>query len=358
MRIVFVQAGLGAGGAEKNIAAIARHRAAHGDDVHVLSMSLPPEGTYFTHSEQVTIHIMPDGGQGRLLQLRRLFYIRRMLRRLAPDLVISFLTKINVLVLCAVPERGFPVVASERNNPEVQRKHPLWRHLNEFALGRADKIVMLTERARSILPEKLKLRSEVIYVPCAPPANIRYRNREQAQVVAVGRLDHQKGFDLLIEAFAKVHRDNPHATLTIYGEGKERSRLAALIEELHLQDVVKLPGLTSGSGDWIEQGDIFVFSSRHEGFGNALAEATAAGMPSISFDCDFGPSEIITHGETGLLVPLGDVKKLADAILELLSDQELQRRLSQSARMRNSKLFDPELILAQWDDVIRNTKRV
>ncbi|WGH79641.1 glycosyltransferase family 4 protein [Jannaschia ovalis] len=356
MRIVFFQSGLGAGGAEKNIAAIATHRAALGDDVHIVSMTAPRGGAYFDVPDTVTTHVMP--ARGRVpLQLRRLRYVRRMMRTLAPDLVISFLTKINVLTLLAMPERRFPIIASERNNPRAQRNNRLWKHLNLFALGRADRIVMLTEAALAELPRTLRDRAEVIYVPCPPAAGARYANTGGKRVVAVGRLDGQKGFDLLIAAFAAVHRDHPDASLTIFGEGQERARLERMVAEAGLGAAVTLPGVTAARGAWIGEGDIFVFSSRHEGFGNALAEATAAGMPSISFDCEFGPAEIITHGETGLLVPPEDTDALARAISGLLADPAQQARLSAAARERNAKRFDPETILGQWDAVIASTTR-
>ncbi|MDJ0858261.1 MAG: glycosyltransferase family 4 protein [Dinoroseobacter sp.] len=352
MKIVFIQAGLGAGGAEKNIAFLARHLSDAGHDVHVLAMNTPKDGAYFSFPEQVTLHVMPADTKTRVPRILRSFlFIRQSLHHLAPDLAISFLTKINVLTVLAQPFRSFPVVVSERNNPLLQKNNFLWRHLNQVALRLSDRIVLLTHQAKAEMPAALRNKADVVYVPCVPWEQFHYRNTGQKRVIAVGRLDRQKGFDLLLQAFKTVLTEHPDATLTIFGEGKERRALETLVEELSLGASVRMPGVTEKNGAWVEHGDVFVFSSRHEGFGNALAEATVAGLPSISFDCAFGPNEIIDDGETGLLVPAEDIQALGNTIIKLLDDPDLQQSLSVSARERNTRRFDPETILSQWEKV-------
>jgi glycosyltransferase involved in cell wall biosynthesis len=353
MRVVFIQGGLGAGGAEKNIARLARHRAESGDEVHVISMTTPVGGPYFALPDHVTIHAMQRESEPlpRLLQLRRLFFIRDCLKRIKPDLVISFLTKLNVLTLIGTLGKKWPVIVSERNNPELQRAHFAWKHLNHAFSHRASAIVMLTQRAAGRLSPRLRRRAEVIPNPCAPNPNFQFRPTMTKRVIAVGRLDHQKGFDLLIYAFRRTLASHPDATLTIFGEGVERATLEALIARLKLQGSVRLFGTTKSPGAWIELGDILVMPSRHEGFSNVLLEAMVAGIPSIAADCDFGPSEIIPDSQSGILVPTEDVGALAEAMTNLLADRELQERLSHNAVLVTGR-FTEQRILAQWDQLI------
>lgn len=353
MRIAIVQAGLGAGGAEKNIAMIARHRAKMGDEVHVIAMSCPEEGPYFAKPDSVKVHVLEnvDARPGPLLQFQRILRIRRCLRSIKPDIILSFLTKINVLTIVANTGLGHPIAVSERNNPWVQGGSRLWPHLANLASLRANSLVMLTNRARDHLPKLLKSRAVVIPNPCKAIAKVEPGPSSGNRIVAVGRLDYQKGFDLLIGAFAKVHATHAEATLTIHGEGQERKRLEALVAKNGLSGVVSLPGTTKSPGIWANSADIFVLSSRYEGFCNALAEATASGLPSVAFDCDYGPSEIIENEVSGLLVTLGDVDGLAAAMGRLIKDHALRSRLSQAA-IESSGKFTQECILASWDSVV------
>ncbi|MXU65226.1 glycosyltransferase family 4 protein [Oceanomicrobium pacificus] len=353
MRLVFILSGLSAGGAEKIIALLAAHRMERGDEVHVVAMYCPEEGPYFPLPDGVKVHVLDRGAVqgGRGLQWRRLRFIRRTLREIAPDVAVSFLTKINVLSLLATVDRDFPLLVSERNNPKAQKNNRLWKHLNLLMSGTADRIVMLTRRSIDQLPNRLQRRAFVIPNPCMRFPNILYSHSTGKRVIAVGRLDYQKGFDLLIPAFRSVLAAHPDATLKIFGEGRERQNLEALIRKENLEETVSLPGTTKRSGEWIEHGDLFVLPSRHEGFANVVAEAAAAGLPIVAFDCDFGPAEILKDGETGLLVPDGDVDAMVKALIDLLDDPSLRQKMSENAPATVAHL-SLENVMQLWDAAI------
>lgn len=153
----------------------------------------------------------------------------------------------------------------------------------------------------------------------------------QKMLLGIGRLTEQKGFDLLIEAFARISAKFPHWVLVILGEGPLYSNLVNQVKLYGLQDKVFMPGVAGNIGDWYRAADIYVMSSRFEGFGNTLAEALAYGVPAISFDCPTGPSDIIRHGIDGLLVPNGNVNSLADALSQLMGDEGMRLRFAQNA---------------------------
>jgi glycosyltransferase involved in cell wall biosynthesis len=167
-------------------------------------------------------------------------------------------------------------------------------------------------------------------------------------VVAGGRLTSQKGFDRLVPAFAPVARRHPDWTLRIFGGGKKRGQLRRLILEHDLYNNVFLMGSTERLGEELSKGSLFALSSRYEGFGMVLIEAMSKGLPVVSFDCPRGPSEIITPGRDGILVPEGDIAGLSEAMLELVEDEDKRRRYG-SAALEKARAFDIDVIGGQWD---------
>ena len=276
--------------------------------------------------------------------------MRQTLRAADPDLAISFLAKINVLTVLASRGLDFPVVVSERNNPERQRFRGIWSWLRQRLYGAAYCVVTPSRGVLESFSGAIRERGRVIPNPvdlapaaCAP--------RGSGRLVAVGRLVHQKGFDLLLQAFAKIAPEHPEWTLTIWGEGEQRSALETLSADLGLAGRVRLPGLTERPGQWVAAADVFVLSSRYESFGNVITEAMAAGLPIVAFDCPWGPGDILRDGEDGLLVPPEDVDALAAALGRLLLDADLRARLG-AAAAHNVRRFAREGILAQWDALV------
>lgn len=357
MRIVFVQAGLGPGGAEKIVNLLAGHRLTLGDEVHVLAFSDSCGGSYFPYDESISIETLESadyrGPRGFARIAKRLAWLHRRLSTLQPDLTVSFLTKTNVLTLLATRGLSSKVIVSERNNPSRQEAHPVWRPAGILLASFADNIVMQTDAAYKSLPSRLRARATVIPNPCIVPREIRKFRGNGQRIIAVGRLCRQKGFDLLIEAFSRIVGLAPQATLTIHGEGPERESLEKMVHTLGIADRVRLPGVTTTPGGWLGTGDIFVLSSRFEGFPNVLVEALAAGYAAIAFDCPWGPSEILSHGRNGILVPPEDVGALADALAHLLTDSERRLALSTAAPL-TVKDFSLQNILERWDAAFSN----
>ncbi|WP_299917228.1 glycosyltransferase family 4 protein [uncultured Roseobacter sp.] len=353
MRLLLIQGGFGAGGAEKNVAAIAADRARQGDEVHVAGLTMPESGPFFSYPDTVTLHpiINPDTAPGYGAQHKRLLHIRRTIKKVRPDVIVSFLTKVNVLTLIATIGQRVPVVISERNNPRVQGGHPLWYHGQNWLGRHATAITVLTERASEDMPKALQRKAVVIPNGCSPyPVSAASNTEDGINLVAVGRLDRQKGFDLLLQAMAKVHDKVQGAHLTIWGEGPERASLEAQREELGLTDCVTMPG-NCPPGTWMSDADMLVFSSRYEGFSNVVAEATVSGLPVVSFDCPYGPREMIRDGDNGILVPLEDMDALAASVISLCHDDALRGQM----RLRSKQCrewLDPTRVLQQWSEVI------
>jgi glycosyltransferase involved in cell wall biosynthesis len=357
MRIALVISALGAGGAERVIVTLANAWAARGWQVTLITFEPPGTTPYYRVDPRVALTQLGVPSVGRPLWqalrqgLRRLWALRAALRAANPDIAISFLAKINVLTMLASRGLGIPVVVSERNNPERQRFRGTWSWLRRQLYGVAWCVVTPSRGILASFPARIRARGRVIANPVelTPAATPR---RDARRLVAVGRLVHQKGFDLLLRAFAEIAPAHPAWTLTIWGEGEERAALEALCASSGLAERVRLPGITARPGQWVEEADIFVLSSRFEGFPNVVTEAMAAGLPVIAFDCPWGTDEIVRDGEDGLLVPPGDVDALAAALCRLIGDPQLRRRLGE-AGARNVRRFGTEAIVAQWDALIR-----
>ncbi len=170
-------------------------------------------------------------------------------------------------------------------------------------------------------------------------------------ILAAGRLAPQKGFDLLIQAFARVAAAHPDWRLLICGRGQQKRDLRLLADALQLTDVVSLPGPARHLGEEMERAAVFALSSRSEGFPLILVEAMSKGLPVVSFDCRTGPRDIIEDHRNGLLVPAEDVDALAEGMLELVADEELRRRLGAEAA-RTAGDYTVDALGARWDALL------
>ena len=274
----------------------------------------------------------------------------RKLRSLSSGVLIGTRPAYNLVVARLAPP-GVVRIAVENMNFHSHRRR-LARDMRR-ELGRFDAIVVLTgDDERDYRHELGSAPTRVERIPNAlPELGGGTAALEEKAVVAAGRLTGQKGFDLLIQAFATVARDRPEWQLRIYGDGSQRSELERQIAELELGGSVRLMGATSDIGEELARGSVFALSSRFEGFGMVLVEAMSKGLPVVSFDCPRGPREIVDDGVDGVLVPNGDVDAFARALLDLTGDDERRRALG-AAGLAKSRNYEIGPIGARWDALL------
>lgn len=275
----------------------------------------------------------------------RIVKLKRLIRKISPNFIVSFMGNLQPILTFE------PVIVSIRNNPDF---FPLYRKFllkTIYKLPNIKKIITLSSEIEKKLNNIYSLKNtKTIY----NPINLDYINQkliaakpfEFDYILAVGRLHRQKGFDILIETFAKSTLKNM-IKLVILGEGKEKGNLEKLIAELNLENQVLLFGKVDNPFIYMKHAKFLVLSSRYEGFGNVLLEALACRTPVIATNCETGPSEIIENGKNGLLVPVEDEEALKVAMEKLFYDKKLYKRLKINTQ-KSVEGFDVNNIVKDW----------
>jgi len=372
-RLTLVSPSLQYGGAERVLARMADDWAADGKDVTLITLSAEATDTYRLNDRVCRIALDatgPSTGPFRAIvnNLWRLSRLRNAIRQSRPDVVISFIDRMNVMTLLATVGLGRNVVISERTDPSRHDIGRVWSWLRRRVYPRCRGLVVQSESVR----EQMKpiVSSRPVYVipnhVTAPPDNAEPNqqptpnNRADEQmpqkqipkrtVVGMGRLSTEKGFDRLIDAFSRIAAEQSDWQLQILGEGPCRAELAELIEQRELSDQVTLTGWIEHPETILRQSDLFVLPSRYEGFPNALLEALACGVPAVVFDVC--PVEIVRDQIDGLCVPAGDVAALAAAMSRLMSNETQRAQMAQNAPEVIER-FSHEQFSAAWNAVLR-----
>jgi glycosyltransferase involved in cell wall biosynthesis len=253
---------------------------------------------------------------------------------------------LNVLSAYAAPRRLVRVAQDHMNLGSYK---PALREAILRAYPRLDVVTVLTERDRQDYRQALGSGVRVEQIPNGVPEPRPAPAALDAKVlVAAGRLLSQKGFDMLLDAFALVSARHPDWELRIFGSGPWQARLTAQIDRLGLTGRAHLKGATTRLDDELAAASIFVLSSRFEGLPMVLLEAMAAGLPPVAFDCPTGPGEVIGNGTSGLLVPPTDTAALAAGICALIEDPDRRRAMGAAARDR-SRAYSMPAVTAQWE---------
>jgi glycosyltransferase involved in cell wall biosynthesis len=290
-----------------------------------------------------SVLIHPEDYVYPLCSLRTDLALLRWLRSLDGGVLITTRPAFNLLAARLAP-RGVVTIGQEHMHFASHRPRlaaDIARHYD-----RLDALTVLTSDDERDYGAQLRTRVERIPNALAPLGG-GTSTLEAPLVVAAGRLTTQKGFDLLIEAFAAVTERRPEWRLRIYGSGPERRRLEALIGDGN----VELMGRSPKLGEAMAEASLFALSSRFEGFGLVILEAMSHGLPVVSFDCPRGPGEIITTGRDGTLVPAEDVPGLTAALEELMTDPA-RRRAYGAAAIETARAYDREAVAAQWEELL------
>ncbi len=344
-----------AGGVERFVCALANHLAGAGFDVAVGSVATPRAALRYALDARVrTLHGEHPlrEGEGAWTLLRKQWRTGRALSQLTrqerPDAVLlnGLTTACSVLALDR--SAAARTVVCDHNHFDA-RSRP-WRWLRARLYPRVAAVVSLTQ-ADAARFAALNPRTQVI--PNASPLQAdRPAGVAEPVVLAVGRHVAQKGFDLLLAAWAQVAATLPQARLHIVGDGPLTTELHAQARALGIAGSVQWLAPTPAVEALYRAAAVFVLPSRYEGMPLVLLEAQALGLPAVAFDCPTGPAEMVTPN-TGIVVPAGDIAALAAALLRLLGDAELRARMGRAAIERSRQVFGPQQHFQRWEALLR-----
>lgn len=369
MRIVYCIAGTRhSGGMERVLTLKANWWVSHGQEVIIVTTDQMGAAPFFPLHPAIQCYDLSIGYESNngqsfwnklfcypLKQLRHRRRLARLLKRLKADVVVSmFCHEASFLPAIQDGSRKVLEVHFSRLKRLQYNRRGLWRwadiirsRMDVRVARRYDRFVVLTREDRALwgdLPNITNIPNPIEGRAAAASALTRKR------VLAVGRLTHQKGFDLLVEAWAEVCAHNPDWTLTIAGEGPMEQSLRNQIARLRLEDRVELLGARKDVGALYASASILALSSRYEGLPMVLLEAQSWGLPIVAFQCQCGPKDVITHGEDGFLVPPGDTHALAMRLLTLINDPAMRRQFGAMAYQHSQRYSMPE-IMHRWQQL-------
>ena len=364
MKILIYISSLTSGGAEK-VATLMANYWSRNHDVTLLTDDIPENDFFKTNDniKRISTYFRIDTKNVPykiLLHIKGLKRLRDIVINEYPDIIISHMDVTNVRMLLATLCLRIPIIVEDHNNPKLKGMPQPWAFLKPFTYRFASKIVLLTRDLLNYYPKKLYDHSKIVFIP--NPLNLpkSISDSKEVQVkkpsfIALGSLTKQKGFDILIKAFKDVLKKQSDWNLMILGEGEQRKALEKLIKDLNLSEKVSLPGRVKNPYSILKKADIYVMSSRFEGFPVALCEAMGVGLPCISFDCPTGPADIIQHNKNGLLVEYLNQKQLTEAMVMLASNTELKQRFSREAMKINNTL-EIGTIMNKWEELFASDK--
>jgi len=356
-RIVLVIPSLHTGGMERVMSELARYFASKSFlEVHVLLYGIRRE-IFYSLPCNIYIHKPPfefNNSYRIINSIKTLRFLRKKIHALKPDTVLSFGEYWNSFVLLALMGSKVPVFVSDRCQPDKNLGR-LHEFLRKYLYPNAAGIIAQTEIAKSIyIKKRLNSNISVIGNPIRMFDN-EGRIEKENIILSVGRLIKTKHHDELIKLFVKINKAG--WKLVIVGDDALRQNnmqlLQSLIDELGVKEKVMLAGKQSDVESFYCMSRIFAFTSSSEGFPNVVGEAQSAGLPVVAFDCT-GPSEMVTDGENGFLVPVFDYSLFEKRLEKLMENQELISGMGENARLSVRK-FSIESIGLSFETFILNT---
>lgn len=362
-KVLFILPSLAAGGAEKISVQLVNNI---DRSKFIIGLVLFERKGEFLKDVSLNTHIYNLGKKNRYSFPWLVFKLAKIIRNTSPSILISSIVYANFVVLLAraISLRKIPVIITEHSVPHIamksQRMHPVRYCLYHFLYPKADRIIAVSKGLKNELSARCKIHSEKVRVIYngVDVEDIRRLAKETVKlhcsdsiprIIAVGRLITTKGYAYLLKAVKRVRQSRP-VHLFVLGKGERRKELEELARELGIRDSVSFMGFQENPYKYIANADLFVLSSVRESFGIVLVEAMACGVPVVATRCPYGPGEIITDEENGLLISVGDIDALVNAILRLLKDKPLRERFVEAGR-KKAEDFQIEKMVVGYENV-------
>lgn len=357
MRIVLLVSSLDHGGTERVVTSLCNAWSARGDEVTLVPTYSGGGSPFFDVPEAVDLvylaQLVGIRKRSAVSYARRLYALRRLIAARNPDVVVSFLPNVNLAAILSTAFLRVPLIICERSDPTSYPHERIIGTLCRLTYRFADMLTVQTEsvvtKIDGFYPGQKTVRAVPNPLPDGLIAHRKMARGPRKILLSLGRLSAEKQVDKLVQAFAELAPFLSEWDLHIHGDGPQKPALAKQIRMTGLHGRVLLKGATKSPWEVMAAADVFVMTSRYEGFPNALLEAMGVGLPCIAFDCPSGPREISRDGQDALLVPLDDHVGLVAALKRLMSDENLRSMLGAQARESVHARFSLPEVVQKWD---------
>ncbi|MDD6202993.1 MAG: glycosyltransferase [Lachnospiraceae bacterium] len=353
-KVIFVTITMGGGGSERAISILAEHFVKMGLQVTILMIA--GNDIAYQLNEKIEVRQVGNSSNGSLKErLKRISSMRKVFRDNKNANIIAMGTVASIFTLLADFGLTNNVIISERNNPNRINGKPYskkMKMIRDFLYKRADYCVFQTEDAKDYFPNFPKEKARVIPNSISPDMPSPYEGERTKEIVTAGRLIPEKNQKMLLSAFAEFLRTHQEYALRIFGSGELEQELKQYAKELGIESKTEFIPFTSRLHDEMKKSGIYVSTSNGEGISNAILEAMAMGIPTIATDCPIGGSKMcIDTGNNGILIPVGDVNALVEALNKIAGDGQYAKRLSQNAVLVRER-FSEENIVKMWEELL------
>lgn len=333
-----------------------------GYEVEIISSFKGRPKSVYDLSKNVKVHYITEEAAGSVPHS-----MQRIVKRLLNVVAVRkfFKThKYDILIAQAFPNNLSLFLAGKDMGNVISAEHVYANYygtfikaLRKFIYKRSAKVVVLTGNDKEYFDSIFKSsHTEVIPNPVILTEKF-YSSLENKEMISLGRLQYQKGYDNLVDIFKKVHEKYPDWQLSIYGEGALREKLQHKIDSLGLTDFMHLRGVTTDVPSVLRQSSIYVMSSRFEGFPMVLIEAMNQGIPCVSYNCPNGPSDIIQDQINGMLVENQNPDKLVDAICYMIKNPEIRKEMGRKC-CDSVDRYSISAVCAKWDKLFYDLNKI
>ena len=283
----------------------------------------------------------------------RVHKLRKVWKEIKPDIIVSFIRKNNVMAIASSRCLNIPVVVSVRSNPKRELSGFIMRNISFLLFCLADGIVLQTNQAKEFFPKFLQ--KKAIILPNSLNTaflNVHKSSEEKKEIITVGRIDDNKNQSMLVKTFGEIATNYPDWVLRLYGNGKKKEELESYVKTKGLENQIFFMGEVSDIQNRMKDSAIFVLPSKQEGMPNALIEAMTLGLAVISTDCPCGgPTDLITNGENGILIPVDDRKALKNSLEKLMDDSNYRKKIGEDAKKIVERLH-PDIVNKMWKEYL------
>ena len=350
MKVCIFNGDMSRGGGTERVAQVLANALAEDEnyEVWVLNCNNEKGTSYYPLNERVNMETLPQGSV-----VKKILELRKFLKRSKIDVIINVDVMLGIFSLPATFGVKTKVIAWEMFTIHNDIGSKYTKLIRKLSLRKCAYYVNLTKGDMEAFQREFKVRCPITYVynPC--DANVEYTGYgcQSKCIMTAGHFYYTKGFDLAVEVAKFVFAKHPDWQWQFVGDGSQFEAVREKVQEYNLTGNVIFVGRTNQISEEYKKAALYVMTSRTEGFGMVLAEAKAYNLPTIAFDVDFGPREIIEHGKSGYLVEPFDIEQMAQRICELIENEEKRFEFSCHAKDNLSE-FSREKTIDRWKNIL------